>query len=1337
MADDAPTLELRIQDNSEKAISGILSLANSLSALKVQASNGLGLGKVIKQLETFNQKFQATFNTTAVENITKVADALGKLAVVREIKIPEISVGKIAKDASSSANIMSEDFGQGIVAQKTAEAADQMRDYSRTVEDAKADVGELKDNVAGVDTKMEEQARAATRATEEIKKHTLALKDLTDAGKRVISPLDKIIKSFNRILFYRVIRSVLKEIAKGFSEGLKNVRAYSKAISGSFDKAMTSAENTMFKLKNTLGAALAPALEAIIPWVQQLTNWFITLVNYVNQFIALITGKSQWTRATDASAASFEKTKKAAAGAAKEVKNLLAGFDELNIIQSESGGGGGGSAGKIEPDYTTAFEEVYKFDEKIKSIVNWLKENMDSIRQIALDLGALFLAWRVSNAFSGIIGKLGSLIVAGMVIKTVWDLESWFNDKYLETSEPGWLISNILTTALGATLAADALKKVLGKEGATIGAAITIAVSAAADINSFLQDFKINGVTQSGLVLAGAGVTKGGVIGFMVGKLLGLGTGGALLTGLGVAAATVGITAALAVTIDANKKNLKWGENELSDDMISEWVNQKMFSVDVPTTVNLIDTAIANADSAREELKGKATELFGQMNVLRLGVNVSETRSNILGTILNADGTNSLVQMIEKVINENKNVVNIGVTAVPFINELGEDASKEFAAGEMAGWDIVKEYIEGKGEELTKYLVPGTNQLKKDLQAFELDAVDAILGTFQRISAALSNSQIMSGALVDLNMSLSSMTEKSGKAVIEKYGEYRKQLYDAYLNAEYAKAGQAFDRYNVLQEMLKDAGLSDELRAEYEDEAKKAKDTYEYIFANAEKRALEQTEQAAKTGKKIIEDALTEIYANPLASIMENNNLLTQFETTLFNFTSGKYDVNEAVSDLSYYIKKTVSGILGMTEEEFNNSGIDVGSILSDSVKTSLLTNTYKTFGTDVAKGLAKQLGVELPPELENAIKLAFKETRLGKFPETSGNGHMFNGQVDDAKKTVEDIEEVFSSSFYEQSGVGVGGPIEQLSNWFDATVDYIKKESESTRNEVDSIWEEAVNNLNEYYGISTKADDVHGLEAEVELVNTLEDDYKALQRDIENQQKVVDNYKDAINSLWEIRMHPESYTPEQVEQASRLIYDESPFGIYAMYREQTAKLEEMQAEAQSLRELIETPIEAPTVETSSLTESVDNANKEVNSAVNSMIRDLNRLSSASVNINFDYSFWRGGAGGGNKWTSQMFRAGGGFVTSGDMFVARENGVNEYVGRIGNRTAVANNDQIVSGVASGVAAGQSEQNSLLRQQNDLLRQMLAKSGRVEAVPSADWGRFVKRSAEMYAYNTGM
>lgn len=70
----------------------------------------------------------------------------------------------------------------------------------------------------------------------------------------------------------------------------------------------------------------------------------------------------------------------------------------------------------------------------------------------------------------------------------------------------------------------------------------------------------------------------------------------------------------------------------------------------------------------------------------------------------------------------------------------------------------------------------------------------------------------------------------------------------------------------------------------------------------------------------------------------------------------------------------------------------------------------------------------------------------------------------------------------------------------------------------------------------------------------------------------------------------------------------------------------------------------------------------------------------------------------------------GGYVTSGQIFMARENGINEMVGRIGNQNAVVNNDQIVAGITAGVQAGMNvdEQISLMRMMIELLRDIREK-----------------------------
>lgn len=71
--------------------------------------------------------------------------------------------------------------------------------------------------------------------------------------------------------------------------------------------------------------------------------------------------------------------------------------------------------------------------------------------------------------------------------------------------------------------------------------------------------------------------------------------------------------------------------------------------------------------------------------------------------------------------------------------------------------------------------------------------------------------------------------------------------------------------------------------------------------------------------------------------------------------------------------------------------------------------------------------------------------------------------------------------------------------------------------------------------------------------------------------------------------------------------------------------------------------------------------------------------------------------------------ASGGFPNRGQLFIANESGP-EMVGRIGGRSAVANKDQITDGIATAVYTANAEQNRLLKEQNDLLRAILAKPG---------------------------
>lgn len=111
------------------------------------------------------------------------------------------------------------------------------------------------------------------------------------------------------------------------------------------------------------------------------------------------------------------------------------------------------------------------------------------------------------------------------------------------------------------------------------------------------------------------------------------------------------------------------------------------------------------------------------------------------------------------------------------------------------------------------------------------------------------------------------------------------------------------------------------------------------------------------------------------------------------------------------------------------------------------------------------------------------------------------------------------------------------------------------------------------------------------------------------------------------------------------------------------------------------------------------------NSAIQSII---SRLNSIPRNITTVHTIVTQSVSGGGS--TRAF-ASGGFPDMGQMFIAREDGP-ELVGTIGQRTAVANNAQIIEGIAAGVSDANQAQNALLREQNELLRAILAKEGTV-------------------------
>ena len=160
--------------------------------------------------------------------------------------------------------------------------------------------------------------------------------------------LIKSLTSLKRMLISRIKETTITMLMHSVRDAMNSLAKYSKAVDGAF----SSLKNSMKGLAGNVAVSFGNLVSAIAPAMSTVINWISKAISYLNAFFALLSGKSVVTVAkkqTDSYASSLG----GAASAAKELKNEVYGFDELNKASSasdSSGGGSGGGAGNLYED---------------------------------------------------------------------------------------------------------------------------------------------------------------------------------------------------------------------------------------------------------------------------------------------------------------------------------------------------------------------------------------------------------------------------------------------------------------------------------------------------------------------------------------------------------------------------------------------------------------------------------------------------------------------------------------------------------------------------------------------------------------------------------------------------------------------------------------------------------------------------------------------------------------------------------------------------------------------------------------------------------------------------
>lgn len=251
-------------------------------------------------------------------------------------------------------------------------------------------------------------------------------------------------------LVFSTVFSALSAINNAIKEGSNNLVQYSS----DYNKSISGIVTSLLYLKNAWAAAFAPIINVVGPYISAFIDMLANAMNKVAQFMAVLTGKTAVVQAKKAwkdygktltsTGSSAKKAGSDAAKAAKDLENYTLGIDELNVIQpttsSSSGGSDGSSGAYTGPDVSEMFETT----EPTKAISDYAKRLREAFK--AQD-------WT----------SLGSIMAEGVNagMQKLYDIFDWnkhgkkityFCNAFTTTMNS--LVDNIEWPLMGATVAA-------------------------------------------------------------------------------------------------------------------------------------------------------------------------------------------------------------------------------------------------------------------------------------------------------------------------------------------------------------------------------------------------------------------------------------------------------------------------------------------------------------------------------------------------------------------------------------------------------------------------------------------------------------------------------------------------------------------------------------------------------------------------------------------------------------------------------------------------------------------------------------------------------------------
>ena len=281
-----------------------------------------------------------------------------------------------------------------------------------------------------------EQAYALSEGLAELSYDLSSLynEDMESSALRLQSALAGEIEPIRR-LGIAISEASLKEFAleKGITKSVESMTEQEKALLrtiklmegaanlgaiGDFARTLESPANALRVLnqqitqfKRAIGSVMIPVLMQVLPYLQA----FVELLTEAISDLATLVGftmptwdTNAWSSGVASGASDATNAVEGTTAAMKELKNATLGIDELNILAPPDGGSGSSGAGGAGWASGLEIEDIWDKDAlaAMSSKVDDLKDSLRPIFDLAVDIGAAFLAWKIASSFLSALSRV-------------------------------------------------------------------------------------------------------------------------------------------------------------------------------------------------------------------------------------------------------------------------------------------------------------------------------------------------------------------------------------------------------------------------------------------------------------------------------------------------------------------------------------------------------------------------------------------------------------------------------------------------------------------------------------------------------------------------------------------------------------------------------------------------------------------------------------------------------------------------------------------------------------------------------------------------------------------